>query len=165
VQAAQSTVDLDTSAGKIRIELFPMRAQTVEPFIAYVKSSNSMARSSIASFRFMIQAGGYTADFTEKRTHAAPLRMRESRAGRLVFERAGPPSPWLAPADPPVGQRAVLINVADKQPPQLPRAFASGYGYTVFGKVGRRDGRGQQDCRHAYRLRGQFPTMFRNNSC
>jgi len=39
VQAANPQVELDTTAGKIRIELFPDAApKTVENFLAYVKA-------------------------------------------------------------------------------------------------------------------------------
>src|SRR5450631_4647105 len=74
-QAANPQVELDTSAGKIRIELFPDAApKTVEHFLAYVKSKQfdgTQFHRVIPGF--MIQAGGYTADFAEKRTTLPPI--------------------------------------------------------------------------------------------
>src|SRR5438034_986756 len=71
--AANPQVDLDTSAGKIRIELYPDAApKTVENFLAYVQAKQydgTQFHRVIPGF--MIQAGGYTADFKEKPTKAA----------------------------------------------------------------------------------------------
>src|SRR6059058_4633051 len=69
-QAANPQVDLDTSAGKIRIELYPDAApKTVENFLAYVQAKHydgTQFHRVIPGF--MIQGGGYTADFKEKPT-------------------------------------------------------------------------------------------------
>ncbi len=73
VLAANPQVDLDTTAGKIRIELMPNAApKTVEHFLSYVKSKQydgTQFHRVIPGF--MIQAGGYTADFAEKPTPLA----------------------------------------------------------------------------------------------
>src|SRR5947207_16009985 len=72
--AANPQVDLDTSAGKIRIELYPDAApKTVENFLAYVKSKQydgTQFHRVIPGF--MIQGGGFTPDFKQK-TAPAPI--------------------------------------------------------------------------------------------
>ena len=91
-KAANPQVDLDTSAGKIRIELFPDAApKTVENFLAYVKSKqfdDTQFHRVIPGF--MIQGGGFTADFKQKPTPRPPVQNEaemSSKAGLL--ERAG----------------------------------------------------------------------------
>src|SRR5580704_10998472 len=85
--AANPQVDLDTSAGKIRIELYPDAApKTVENFLAYVKAKQYDGTQFHRVIKgFMIQGGGYTTDFQEKPTNA-PVRNeaeQSSKAGML----------------------------------------------------------------------------------
>ena len=69
-QAANPQVDLDTTAGKIRIELDPAAApKTVENFLAYVKAKHYDGTQFHRVIpRFMIQGGGFTTDFRQKPT-------------------------------------------------------------------------------------------------
>src|SRR5271166_4119980 len=85
--AANPQVDLDTTAGKIRIELYPDAApKTVENFLAYVQDKHydgTQFHRVIPGF--MIQGGGYTSEFKEKPTRA-PVRNeaeQSSKAGLL----------------------------------------------------------------------------------
>src|SRR5215471_18629507 len=70
VQAANPRVELDTTAGKIVIELYPDAApKTVENFLAYVKAKHYDGTQFHRVIQgFMIQAGGYTEDFRQKPT-------------------------------------------------------------------------------------------------
>ena len=134
VYAANPQVDLDTSAGRIRLELYPDAApKTVENFVAYAKAKHydgTQFHRVIPGF--MIQGGGYGADFKEKPT-TAPVRNeaeQSSKAGLLnvpgTIAMARTPDPHSAKAQ-------FFINVADNKALDFPSR--DGFGYTVFGKV------------------------------
>ena len=82
-RAANPQVDLDTTAGKIRIELAPDAApQSVENFLAYVKAKHydgTQFHRVIAGF--MIQGGGYGADFSSKPTRA-PIKNEAEQSSK-----------------------------------------------------------------------------------
>jgi cyclophilin family peptidyl-prolyl cis-trans isomerase len=137
VQAANPQVELDTSAGKIRIELFPDAApKTVEHFLAYVKSKQfdgTQFHRVIPGF--MIQAGGYTADFAEKRTTLPPVP-HEGEASRKAGLSNVPGTVAMArTSDPQSANAQFFINVADNSRLNFREPSPQGYGYTVFGKV------------------------------
>ncbi len=134
--AANPLVDLDTTAGKIRLELVPDAApRTVENFLAYVKAKHydgTQFHRVIAGF--MIQGGGYGADFSEKSTRA-PIRNeaeQSSKAGLLnvpgtiAMARTGEPNSATA---------QFFINVGDNKFLNFRDPSPTGIGYTVFGKV------------------------------
>jgi peptidyl-prolyl cis-trans isomerase A (cyclophilin A)/peptidyl-prolyl cis-trans isomerase B (cyclophilin B) len=134
VHAANPQVDLDTSAGRIRIELYPDAApKTVDNFLAYVKAKHYDGTQFHRVIKgFMIQGGGYDVDFKEKPTKA-PVRNeaeQSSKAGLLnvpgTIAMARTPDPHSATAQ-------FFINVADNKALNFPSR--DGYGYTVFGKV------------------------------
>jgi peptidyl-prolyl cis-trans isomerase A (cyclophilin A)/peptidyl-prolyl cis-trans isomerase B (cyclophilin B) len=134
--AANPQVDIDTSAGKIRVELFPEAApKTVENFLAYVKAKHydgTQFHRVIAGF--MIQGGGYGADFREKPTRAPIVNEAEksSKAGLLntpgtiAMARTGEPNSATA---------QFFINVGDNKFLNFRDPSVQGIGYTVFGKV------------------------------
>src|SRR5256885_9000152 len=70
--AANPQVELDTTAGKIRLELYPDAApKTVENFLAYVKGKQYDGTQFHRIIDgFMIQGGGFTVDFSQKPTRA-----------------------------------------------------------------------------------------------
>ena len=86
-QAANPQVDLDTSAGKIRIELYADAApKTVENFLTYVKAKQydgTQFHRVIPGF--MVQGGGFTSDFQQKPVRAPVQNEAEqsSKAGHL----------------------------------------------------------------------------------
>jgi peptidyl-prolyl cis-trans isomerase A (cyclophilin A)/peptidyl-prolyl cis-trans isomerase B (cyclophilin B) len=134
--AANPQVDIDTSVGKIRIELYPDAApKTVENFLAYVKAKHydgTQFHRVIPGF--MIQGGGYGSDFREKPTRAPVVNEAEksSKAGLLntpgtiAMARTGEPNSATA---------QFFINVADNKFLNFRDPSPAGIGYTVFGKV------------------------------
>jgi peptidyl-prolyl cis-trans isomerase B (cyclophilin B) len=133
---ANPQVDFDTTAGKIRIELYPDAApKTVENFLAYVKAKQYDGTQFHRVIRgFMIQGGGYTSDFKEKPTNAPVSNEAEqsSKAGLLNV----PGSVAMArTSDPHSAKAQFFINVGDNKFLNFREATPQGYGYTVFGKV------------------------------
>jgi peptidyl-prolyl cis-trans isomerase A (cyclophilin A)/peptidyl-prolyl cis-trans isomerase B (cyclophilin B) len=134
--AANPQVDIDTSVGKIRVELYPDAApKTVENFLAYVKAKQydgTQFHRVISGF--MIQGGGYGTDFREKPTRAPIVNEAEksSKAGLLntpgtiAMARTGEPNSATA---------QFFINVADNKFLNFRDPSPAGIGYTVFGKV------------------------------
>ncbi len=134
--AANPQVDFDTSAGRIRVELYPDAApKTVANFLEYVKAKHydgTQFHRVIAGF--MIQGGGFSGDFQQKPTRPpVPIESEQSvkaglsnGPGTLAMARTGDPNSATA---------QFFINVADNQRLNFRSADPSGYGYTVFGKV------------------------------
>jgi cyclophilin family peptidyl-prolyl cis-trans isomerase len=134
--AANPQVEFDTTAGKIRVELYPDAApKSVANFLDYVKAKHydgTQFHRVIAGF--MIQGGGFTADFKQKPTKPPiPIESEQSSkagllnvAGTLAMARTG---------DPNSATSQFFINVVDNQRLNYREATAQGYGYTVFGKV------------------------------
>ncbi|WP_144112581.1 peptidylprolyl isomerase [Paraburkholderia sp. BCC1886] len=128
--AAHPSVLLKTSAGDIRVELYPEKApKTVANFLDYVKSgqySGTIFHRVIPGF--MIQGGGYTQSFAEKPTRAAiPLESRnglKNSAGTLAMARTSDPNSATA---------QFFINTVDNAGLDYPNP--DGNGYAVFGKV------------------------------
>jgi cyclophilin family peptidyl-prolyl cis-trans isomerase len=134
--AANPQVEFDTTAGKIRVELFPDAApKTVANFLDYVKAKHydgTQFHRVISGF--MIQGGGYTADFQQKPTKPPiPIEAEQSSKagllnvpGTLAMARTGDPNSATA---------QFFINVNDNKALNFRSPDARGYGYTVFGKV------------------------------
>jgi len=134
--AANPQVEFDTTAGKIRVELYPDAApKTVANFLDYVKSKHYDGTQFHRVIpNFMVQGGGFTPDFRQKPTKA-PIAI-ESEAtskagllnvpGTLAMARTGDPNSATA---------QFFINVNDNKFLNFRSADAQGYGYTVFGKV------------------------------
>ena len=135
--AANPQVEFDTTAGKIRVELYPDAApKTVANFLDYVKAGHydgTQFHRVIAGF--MIQGGGFTTDFKEKPTQAAGRqRSRAVEQGRLS-ERARDDRDGAHVRDPNSATAQFFINVADNKALNFRSPDAAGIGYTVFGKV------------------------------
>src|SRR5215831_20612893 len=134
--AANPQVEFDTTAGKIRVELYPEAApKTVANFLDYVKSKHydgTQFHRVIGGF--MIQGGGFTADFKQKPTKPPiPIEAEQSSKagllnvpGTLAMARTGDPNSATA---------QFFINVADNKFLNFREPTVQGYGYTVFGKV------------------------------
>jgi peptidyl-prolyl cis-trans isomerase B (cyclophilin B) len=125
-------VALDTSKGKIVIELYPDKApKSVENFLQYVRSG---FYDGVIFHRvipgFMIQGGGFTSDMTQKPTkgsiqNEADNGLRNER-GTLAMARTG---------DPHSASAQWFINVADNRSLDHKGKTQQGWGYAVFGKV------------------------------
>jgi peptidyl-prolyl cis-trans isomerase A (cyclophilin A)/peptidyl-prolyl cis-trans isomerase B (cyclophilin B) len=135
-RAANPQVELDTTLGKIRIELYPDAApKTVENFLTYVKAKQYDGMQFHRVIQgFMIQAGGYDAEFRQKPTRPPVANEAEqsSKAGLLNV----PGTIAMArTSDPNSATSQFFINVNDNKSLNFREATLAGYGYTVFGKV------------------------------
>ena len=134
--AANPQVEFDTTAGKIRVELYPDAApKTVANFLDYVKARHyDGTHFHRVISGFMIQGGGFTPDFKQKPTKP-PIAIEAEQSskagllnvpGTLAMARTGDPNSATA---------QFFINVADNKSLNFRSADPQGYGYTVFGKV------------------------------
>jgi cyclophilin family peptidyl-prolyl cis-trans isomerase len=130
--AANPKVALDTSKGKIVIELYADKApKTVKNFLTYVKAGHyngTIFHRVIPGF--MIQGGGFTADMTEKKTRP-PIPNEadnglQNQRGTLAMART--PDPNSASAQ-------FFINVANNGSLNFRSKTPEGWGYAVFGNV------------------------------
>jgi peptidyl-prolyl cis-trans isomerase A (cyclophilin A)/peptidyl-prolyl cis-trans isomerase B (cyclophilin B) len=131
VLAAEPQVDLKTSAGIIRLELYPAKApKTVANFLQYVKDGHydgTVFHRVIPDF--MIQGGGFDGSYKQKATRD-PIQ-NEARnglkndLGTVAMARTNAPHSASA---------QFFINVKNND--FLNAAAAQdGWGYAVFGKV------------------------------
>jgi len=131
--AANPQVELDTSAGVIKVELYPDAApKTVANFLDYVKANfydGTQFHRVIDGF--MIQGGGFTADFAQKPTRPpVPIEAESSsKAGLLNVPGA---VSMARTSDPNSATSQFFINVNDNK---FLNYSPSNPGYTVFGKV------------------------------
>jgi len=129
--AAEPQVDLKTSAGTIRLELYPAKApKTVANFLQYVKDGHydgTIFHRVIPGF--MVQGGGFDPGFKQKATRD-PIQNEAKNGlkndlGTLAMARTSAPHSASA---------QFFINVKDND--FLNAAAAQdGWGYAVFGKV------------------------------
>ncbi|HVE49769.1 MAG TPA: peptidylprolyl isomerase, partial [Casimicrobiaceae bacterium] len=89
--AANPQVELDTTAGRIRIELFPDAApKTVANFLDYVKARHyDGTQFHRVIDGFMIQGGGFTSDFKQKPTRAPVANEAESSSKAGILNAPG----------------------------------------------------------------------------
>lgn len=135
-QAANPQVDLETSAGKIRIELYPDAApKTVENFLTYVKAKQydgTQFHRVIPGF--MVQGGGFTSDFQQRPTRA-PVQNEAEKSSKTGLLNVPGTVAMARTSDPNSATAQFFINVADNKFLNFREATPQGYGYTVFGKV------------------------------
>jgi len=134
--AANPQVELDTTAGVIRIELFPDAApKTVANFLDYVKNGHYVGTQFHRVIDgFMIQGGGFTADFKEKPTKP-PIPIESESSIKAGLSNVPGTVSMARTSDPNSATAQFFINVADNKRLDFRSADAAGYGYTVFGKV------------------------------
>jgi cyclophilin family peptidyl-prolyl cis-trans isomerase len=128
--AADPQVDLKTSAGTIRVELYASKApKSVENFLQYVKDGHydgTIFHRVIPGF--MVQGGGMTKDMAQKKTRPpVPIESKnglKNGVGTLAMART---------SDPNSATSQFFINVANNGFLDYPGQ--DGHGYTVFGKV------------------------------
>jgi peptidyl-prolyl cis-trans isomerase A (cyclophilin A)/peptidyl-prolyl cis-trans isomerase B (cyclophilin B) len=134
--AADPQVDLKTSAGTIRLELYPSKApKTVENFLQYVKDGhyNGTVFHRVID-GFMIQGGGFEPSFKQKQTRK-PIG-NEAKAGVAAGLRNEIGTVAMArTSDPDSATAQFFINVNDNAFLNAGDPKGDGVGYAVFGKV------------------------------
>mgnify|MGYP006324172219 CR=1 FL=1 len=134
--AANPKVEFDTTAGKIVVELNPAAApKTVANFLDYVNAKHyDGTQFHRVIDGFMIQGGGFTADYKQKPTKAPVVNEAEqsSKAGLLNV----PGTIAMArTSDPNSASSQFFITVSDNKSLNFRSPDPAGIGYTVFGKV------------------------------
>ena len=131
-EAKNPKVKLSTSMGDIEVELFADKApKSVANFMAYVKSGHydgTVFHRVISGF--MVQGGGFDAEFNKKPTKA-PVQNEADNGlknlkGTLAMART---------SDPHSASAQFFINVVDNAFLDHKSKDARGWGYAVFGKV------------------------------
>ncbi|HXU50690.1 MAG TPA: peptidylprolyl isomerase [Casimicrobiaceae bacterium] len=134
--AANPVVEIDTTQGAIRIELYPDAApKTVANFLQYVKDgfySGTQFHRVIPGF--MIQGGGMDASFKEKATRA-PVPIESEQSVKAGLTNGVGTVSMARTSDPNSASAQFFINVADNKRLDFRSPDRAGYGYTVFGKV------------------------------
>jgi len=134
--AANPQVELDTTAGKITLELYPEAApKTVENFLAYVKGKQyDDTQFHRVIDGFMIQGGGFTADFSPKPTRP-PIVNEAEMSSKAGLKNAPGTIAMARTSDPNSATNQFFINVNDNSRLNFRSPDPTGIGYTVFGKV------------------------------
>jgi peptidyl-prolyl cis-trans isomerase A (cyclophilin A) len=131
--AANPQVELDTTAGVIRIELYPDAApKTVENFLKYVDAKfydGTQFHRVIDGF--MIQGGGFTREFSQKPTRP-PIPIEAESSSKAGLLNTPGTVAMARTSEPNSATSQFFININDNKSLN----FAPGNpGYTVFGKV------------------------------
>jgi len=130
--AKNTTVEIKTNLGDVVVELYSDKApKTVENFLQYVDEGffkNTIFHRVIPNF--MVQGGGFNTDLTQKPTRSPiPIESNnglKNETGTIAMARTSDPNSATA---------QFFINVANNDFLNFKAPNASGYGYTVFGKV------------------------------
>jgi len=134
--AADPQVDVKTSMGNFRIELYPEKApKSVENFLQYVKSGHyngTIFHRVIPGF--MVQGGGFSSDFKQKPTRA-PVQNEAEQSSKAGLLNVPGTVAMARTSDPHSATAQFFINVADNKFLNFREASPQGFGYTVFGKV------------------------------
>jgi len=124
-------VELDTSEGKIVLELDPAKApKTVENFLKYVDKGqydNTVFHRVISGF--MIQGGGFDTKLEEKNTDPPVVNESKAKNPEALSNKRGTVAMARTP-DPNSATAQFFINHVDN-----PNLDSYGGGYTVFGQV------------------------------
>ena len=134
--AANPQVELDTTAGVIKIELYPDAApKTVANFLDYVKSGHyNGTQFHRVIDGFMVQGGGFTTDFKQKPTKP-PIPIESESSSKAGLKNVPGTVAMARTSDPNSATSQFFINVNDNSRLNFTAATPQGYGYTVFGKV------------------------------
>ena len=125
-------VKLETDMGNIVLELNPKAApKTVNNFLEYVSSGFYDGTTFHRVIKgFMIQGGGFTADFQRKKTRS-PI---QNEADNGLANKRGTIAMARTP-DPHSATSQFFINVVDNQSLDYRSKTSHGWGYCVFGQV------------------------------
>jgi cyclophilin family peptidyl-prolyl cis-trans isomerase len=134
--AANPQVEFDTTAGKIRVELYPDAApKTVANFLQYVEAKHydgTQFHRVIPGF--MIQGGGFTPEFMQKPTKP-PIPIESEASLKAGLTNAPGTIAMARTSEPNSATAQFFINVADNKSLNFREPTLQGFGYTVFGKV------------------------------
>lgn len=126
-------VALETSKGKIVLELFPDKApKTVDNFLQYVKAGHYNGIQFHRVMKgFMIQAGGFDAKGQGRTVSRKPIQNEadnglKNEVGTIAMARTG---------DPHSASAQFFINVNNNSGLNHTAKTPDGWGYCVFGKV------------------------------
>ncbi len=126
------TVQMETSAGSLRIELDDNKAPaSVENFLQYVRAGHYDGTVFHRVIKgFMIQGGGFDGDMNQKPTAAAIKNEANNglKNDKYTLAMARTNDPHSATAQ-------FFINTKDNGFLNFTAENASGWGYAVFGKV------------------------------
>jgi peptidyl-prolyl cis-trans isomerase A (cyclophilin A) len=132
VHSQKPQLEFQTNIGSFIVELYPDRApKTVANFMQYVQSgfyTGTMFHRIID--RFMVQGGGFAADFQEKSTYN-PIENEannglKNEPGTLAMARAFEPNS---------ARSQFFINLSDNKFLNFYKPDPAYFGYCVFGKV------------------------------
>ena len=134
--AANPQVELETTAGTIKLELYPEAApKTVENFLKYVNSGHYAGTQFHRVIKgFMIQGGGYDDEFRQRPTRP-PVAIESEQSVKAGLSNKPGTVAMARTSDPNSATSQFFINVADNKRLDFRSADTQGYGYTVFGKV------------------------------
>ena len=134
--AANPQVDFDTTAGHIRVELYPdIAPKTVANFVEYVKARHydgTQFHRVIPGF--MIQGGGFSTDFKQKPTRP-PIPNEAEQSSKAGLTNVPGTIAMARTGDPNSATAQFFINVNDNKSLNFREPTPQGYGYVVFGKV------------------------------
>jgi cyclophilin family peptidyl-prolyl cis-trans isomerase len=134
--AANPQVEFDTTAGVIKVELYPDAApKTVANFLDYVKSKHyDGTQFHRVIDGFMIQGGGFTTDFKQKPTRP-PVPIESESSSKAGLLNVPGTLAMARTSDPNSATSQFFININDNKRLNFNDPTPQGYGYTVFGKV------------------------------
>ena len=134
--AANPQVEIETTAGTIKLELDPEATpKTVENFLKYVNAGQYSGTQFHRVIKgFMIQGGGYDAEFRERPTRP-PVPIESELSVKAGLSNKPGMVSMARTSDPNSATSQFFINVGDNKRLDFKSADPQGYGYTVFGKV------------------------------
>ena len=134
--AADPQVDVRTTAGTIRIELYPAKApKTVENFLQYVRDGHYNGTVFHRVIKgFMIQGGGFATNFKQKATRAPIVNDAQAAVKGGLKNEVGTIA-MARTSDPNSATAQFFINVSDNSFLNWGDPRGDGNGYAVFGKV------------------------------
>ena len=134
--ADKPRVELDTTAGRIVLELYPDAApKTVANFLDYVKAKHyDGTQFHRVIDGFMIQGGGFTTEFYQKPTRAPVVNEAAAASKAGILNTPGTIA-MARTSDPDSATAQFFINVGDNKFLNFRSPDPQGIGYTPFGKV------------------------------